>query len=99
MPRPNRLDLEAALSPADLETLREHATTFGFPADGWHRVPSLRSTWGTLAVLRLAERIRNRSGVSKDAAQAQAAVALGISEDTINTRLRRFFEAAHGLSK
>ena len=97
MPRPNRLRLEAALSPADLETLREHASTYGFPADGWDRVPSLRTTWGTLAVLRLAERIRERSGMSADKAQDEAAVELGISEETVRTRLKRFFDAARGL--
>ena len=94
---PKRLDLEAALKPADLETLREHATAYGIPADGWDRVPSLRTAWGTLAVLRRADRIRARSGISADTAQDQAAVELGISEETIRTRLKRFFDAARGL--
>ena len=96
-PPPSRLDLEAALTPADLETLREHASAFGFPADGWDRVPALRTTWGTLAVMRLAERISAGSGISADKAQDQAAVELGISEETVRTRLKRFFDAARGL--
>ena len=67
----------------------------GFPPDRWDHVPVLASVWGTLAVVRLAEQIRARFGISEDEALARAAVQVGIPDETIRTRLRRSLEYAY----
>ena len=87
---PNRLACEAALHPEDLIGLRRQVSALGVPLDKWHLVPSLGITWSTLAAARIAERLRGQSGISKDRALAEAAVQIGLNEDTIASRLKDF---------
>ena len=69
----------------------------GVPPDLWTNVPAVAVPWGTVATIRLAEQLRVRFGLSHDEAQARAAIKLGLSEDTIRSRLKRFLRHAHEL--
>ena len=92
-PTPDRLAAEAALPPEELTTLRAQAAMHGIDPEVWHRAKAFAAHWGTIAVLYLAEKIRDRDKLSLDEAQAQAASELGLSPETVRTRIRR----AHGL--
>ena len=96
-PPPERLGCEAALTDTDLIALRDQASTLGVAPDGWHLVPSMATLWGTIATLRLAEKLRELHGLSQEQAQAWAAEKLSLSAETIRTRLKRWPKHAHGL--
>ena len=96
--RPPPLDrvlCEAELPAEELTTLRAQAAALGIPSDKWHRVPSFAALWGTYAIARLAAKLREVHGFSKEAGQAEAAMRLGISDETIRSRRRRFLRDAH----
>ena len=96
-PPPDRLACEAALSSEELVVLRGQAAAMGVPPDRWDKVPSLASIWGTHATVRLAAKLREQSELTEDRALAIAAGKLGLSGETVRTRLRRFFGHAYGL--
>ena len=78
--------------------LRDQASVLGIPVAKWHLVPSFAAHWGTIATVRLAEKIRaQQPGLTEDRATAIAAGKLGLKGETIRTRLRRFFGQAYGL--
>ena len=96
-PTPDRLAAEAALPAVELTTLRAQAAMLGIPVERWHRAHTFAAHWGTVAVLYEAETIRERDGLSRDEAQARAATKIGLSSETVRTRLRRGFREAFGL--
>ena len=94
-PRPDRLACEAALLPDELSALRSSAVELGVPPDRWTHVPALALIWGTVAIVRLAKQRRGEfPGISEDRALAIVAGDLGLSGETIRTRLRSFFRDA-----
>ena len=97
-PPPNRRAVEAALSDAELIALRDQAAVLGIPVDKWHLVPSFAAHWGTIATVRIADRLQaERKALSEDRALAIAAERLDLCGETVRTRLRRFFRHAYGL--
>ena len=92
-----RLAAEDALSEEELGTLRDMATELGIPKDKWDQSPSFAFIWGSYAVARWAERLREIQGLSREEAQARASIELGLSEETMMTRKRRFRDGARGL--
>ena len=97
-PPPNRRKVEAALSDAERSVLWDQASVLGIPVDKWHLVPSFAAHWGTIATVRLTEKIRaQKPQLSEDRARAIAAGRFGLSGETVRTRLRRFFRHAYGL--
>ena len=96
-PPPDRLAAEAALSREEVLVLRAQATAHGIDTECWHLAPTLAVPWGTHATVRLADQIRERSGLSRDKAMAEAASRLGLCEDTIRSRLIRCFQHSRGL--
>ena len=96
-PPPDRRIAEDALLPEELSALRQQASLLGVASDKWHLSLSLAMTWGTQAVVRIAERLRGQSDLPKDRALALAASQLGLNEETVNSRLKQFRHDSHGL--
>ena len=86
------------MSDAERSVLWDQASVLGIPLNKWHLVPSFAAHWGTIATVRIADRLRaERKVLSEDRALAIAAEKLGLSGETVRTRLRRFFRHAYGL--
>lgn len=82
--------LEAVLTPAEREAVHAQARVLGIPVSRWARVPALARVWECVAVVRLAERVQETEGTGQERALALAASKLGLSLDTVRSRLRRF---------
>ncbi len=91
----NRLAMEAALPPAELDALRDQCRRAGIPLDGWHHIPGLCETYELAAVTALAERLREETGGGWKTACDAAAIRVGLSPDTLATRLKRWPEYAY----
>ena len=85
----NREAIEEALTAADIAALRSQCVALGIPPDRWDRVPALAVVWATLAVLRSAARIEETTGASSESALIESSVRLGVSYDTMRSRIRR----------
>ena len=72
----------------------------GVPPDRWPEVNLLAQLCGTVASVRIAEKRRRASpGLSEDRALAIGAGEIGLSGETVRTRLRSFFQDVHGGQK
>jgi len=89
-----RAAIEAALSPAQLSVLNDLCDLFAVPRTGWLAVSALRQVFETAAAVRLTEAIRIDEGAATEDARYRAALRLGVSPDTIKTRLQRWPYAA-----
>ena len=96
-PPPDRLACEAALLPEDLTSLRAQAKAFGIPLKRWHKVPGFAAVWATYAAASKAEKLRAQHGLPEDRALAIVSEPLGLNDETIRSRLRRFYRHARGL--
>lgn len=83
----DRERLEAALGP-HLGALRAACDVLGVPRERWQAVPVLERLYTTVAVLRLAAGYRE-NGTGARSALDRAAIACGLSPDTIHSRIRR----------
>lgn len=90
-----RLAIEAALTQEDRATLAAACRLFMVPPDRWQAVPPVAQVFETMAAARLIERLRIEEGRSEEDARNEVAARLGLSPDTIRTRLRRWpYDAA-----
>lgn len=87
--------LESVLSPAERAAVHGQAAALGIPPERWSRVPALARVWECIAAVRLAERIREANGAGEKRALLLATSRLGLSADTVQSRLRRFFLDAY----
>jgi hypothetical protein len=87
----DRLRMEEALGPDNLHSLAAQCRALGIPLDRWHIVPGVASTWETLAVARLADRLQADTGCARKPAEEDAAARLGLNPDTIRSRFRRWY--------
>jgi hypothetical protein len=98
MPAPARIGdrdaLEKALSPPLRAALDELCGALELPRDRWHRVPPLAALFGTAAVLGDVER-RVSAGIPGPEATRAASDRLGISRETVESRLKRWFREAY----
>ena len=95
-PPPDRLICEGELSAEELVVLRGMATALGIEPDKWHRTTLLGHPWGTLAVVRLVERLRDEQAIPTELARVWAADKVGMNDETIKSRLRDFARQARG---
>lgn len=82
--------LEAELRPHELETLAEACRVAFVPRDRWHLSDAIAPLFENIAAVRLAERIRGDERRSKKDAHMVACLRLGLSENTIADRLKRW---------
>jgi hypothetical protein len=80
--------LEAELSPELRYVLRDAMTELGIDHPEWPQVPALR-LFETLAVSRLARRVRTEEDCSQERALMTACVRLGVGYDAARMRLYR----------
>lgn len=93
----DRERIEAALGPALRDALGALRGLYGVPADRWQRIPDLERLFSTAAAVRLAAQLREEDGNGVRSASEsleRAAVALGLSPDTVRARLRRWDECS-----
>ena len=95
-PQPDRVACEAALLPEELVALRTSARALGVSPEQWVRVPLLATMWGTVAAIRIANGLRERSGLGEGRALAIAAGRVGLAEETVRSRLRFFSRQSFG---
>ena len=69
----------------------------GIAPDRWTQVPALERIWGTVAVTRLAAKLQEQNGLTEDRALGIAAARLGLSDETVRSRLKRFWAQSFGL--
>ena len=91
-PPPDRAACEDALLPEEVIALRMAAEALGVAPERWTRVPALALVWGTVAVVRIAARLREGSGLGAGRALAVAAGRVGLPEETIRSRLSDFLD-------
>lgn len=96
-PPPDRAACEDALLPEEVLALRTSAMALGVSPERWTRVPALAAVWGTVAVVRRAERLReNRPGLGAGRALAIAAAEAGLREETVRSRLKSILRQSFG---
>lgn len=88
----DREKVEAALGPAHRRALAALCGTLGVPRERWQEVAALQWAFETTATIRLAGELREEDGngvTSARRAVERAARQLGVSPDTVRSRIER----------
>jgi hypothetical protein len=87
--KPSPAPVEAALPPAVFEALHHVERLLGIPRGEWWRVPSLRAVLEGVAVAQVREEIE-AAGTPRTRATRIAAIRLGLNDEAVERRLRRW---------
>ena len=87
--KPSSAPVEAALPPAVFEALLQVERLLGIPRGEWTRVPAVRSLVEAVAVAHAREELE-AAGTSRTQATRIAALRLGLNEEAVERRLRRW---------